>query len=154
MTHLPDDEPRNNPKTAQEHSGTGNNVGRDKNREDTQGDNIEAQEAFKFCTLVFLRRVDPFGLLLLWLMLLQQLDAKDAQGERNKVDQRDATVYGYAPDGKGNNIVSGQSVSGNVIKIINYYYHEDTQINTEEKVDEYIPCPYRGLYHFTPQDTE
>ena len=100
MTHFPDDEPQNNPETAQEHSGAGDNVGAD------------------------------------------------------KVDQRDATVYGYAANAQGANIVSGQSVSGNVIKIINYYYHEDTRIKTEEKADEYIPCPYRGLYHFSPQDAE
>ncbi len=71
MIHLPDDEPQNNPETAQEHSGTGDNVGRD------------------------------------------------------KVDQRNATVDGYAANAQGSNIVSGQSVSGNVINTTNYYYHDE-----------------------------
>ncbi len=93
MTHPPDDKPQKNPEIAQEYSGTGGNVGRD------------------------------------------------------KVDQRDATVYGNAPNAQGSNIVSGQSVSGNIIKIINYYYHEDTQIKTEEKADEYIPCPFPTKGH-------
>ena len=43
------------------------------------------------------------------------------------------------------------------VQIINYYYREATKIVTVESTDtdsENPPCPYRGLFHFGPDDAE
>ncbi|MEH2424067.1 MAG: hypothetical protein V7K48_25120, partial [Nostoc sp.] len=44
-----------------------------------------------------------------------------------------------------------------MITITNYYYREDAKVVTVESADaddKKIPCPYRGLFHFGPDDTE
>ncbi|NJM73324.1 MAG: hypothetical protein HC862_26150 [Scytonema sp. RU_4_4] len=44
------------------------------------------------------------------------------------------------------------------ITITNYYYREDLRVTPVESadasLDEDIPCPYRGLFHFGPDDAE
>jgi hypothetical protein len=52
-----------------------------------------------------------------------------------------------------------QTGSGNTatITITNYYYREDTTVVPIESTvaaDENLPCPYRGLFHFGPDDAE
>ena len=52
------------------------------------------------------------------------------------------------------NVISGDLAT---ITITNYYYREDTKVVTVESGDtdeQEIPCPYRGLYHFSPDDAE
>lgn len=43
-----------------------------------------------------------------------------------------------------------------VITITNYYYREDIKITpvSPDDTDEILPCPYRGLFHFGPDDAE
>jgi WD40 repeat protein len=43
-----------------------------------------------------------------------------------------------------------------VITITNYYYREDLKITpvSPDDTDEILPCPYRGLFHFGPDDAE
>jgi len=41
------------------------------------------------------------------------------------------------------------------ITITNYYYGEEARLVTSDSTDsdrEYLPCPYRGLFHFGPND--
>lgn len=43
------------------------------------------------------------------------------------------------------------------ITITNYYYPENTTVipvESTDAVDENLPCPYRGLFHFRPEDAE
>jgi WD40 repeat protein len=43
------------------------------------------------------------------------------------------------------------------ITITNYYYPENTTVipvESTDAVDENLPCPYRGLFHFLPEDAE
>ena len=43
------------------------------------------------------------------------------------------------------------------IYITNYYYREDNKVVTVESTDATdikISCPYRGLFHFGPDDTD
>ncbi len=43
------------------------------------------------------------------------------------------------------------------ITITNYYYRENTTVVPIESTDienENLPCPYRGLFHFSPDDAE
>ena len=52
-----------------------------------------------------------------------------------------------------------QTGTGNTatITITNYYYREDTTVVAIESTiaaDENLPCPYRGLFHFGPDDAE
>ena len=55
---------------------------------------------------------------------------------------------------KGNNFrASGDAT----ITITNYYYREATKLSSvesEETPDSSLPCPYRGLYHFGPNDAD
>ncbi|MDF5733126.1 MAG: WD40 repeat domain-containing protein [Rhizonema sp. PD38] len=57
--------------------------------------------------------------------------------------------------GDGNVGVQGDRA---IITITNYYYYEDTKVVTVEYTDtaddENLPCPYRGLFHFGPDDAE
>ena len=50
------------------------------------------------------------------------------------------------------------SATGNAaIYINNYYYREEVRVKPVESVeasDENLPCPYRGLFHFGPNDAE
>jgi uncharacterized protein YjbI with pentapeptide repeats len=45
-----------------------------------------------------------------------------------------------------------------VINITNYYYREDIRTapvqSAKTSADDNLPCPYRGLFHFGPNDTE
>ena len=43
-----------------------------------------------------------------------------------------------------------------VITITNYYYREDIKVApvATDDIDEILPCPYRGLFHFGPDDAE
>ncbi len=59
--------------------------------------------------------------------------------------------------------MSGGTAFGTVegsISIINYYYHREQSIDSESvestdtTADENLPCPYRGLFHFSPNDAE
>lgn len=44
------------------------------------------------------------------------------------------------------------------IAIINYYYREDIKVSPitsdDTNIDDDLPCPYRGLFHFGPNDAE
>jgi hypothetical protein len=51
------------------------------------------------------------------------------------------------------------SATGNaVVNITNYYYREETKVASvkpaDAAVDDNLPCPYRGLFHFSPNDAE
>ena len=49
------------------------------------------------------------------------------------------------------------TVEGSVSLIYNYYYREDSQVVPVESTvaaDNNLPCPYRGLFHFSPNDAE
>jgi hypothetical protein len=50
------------------------------------------------------------------------------------------------------------SATGDATVIINYYYREDTRVvpvdSPDTAADENLPCPYRGLFHFGPDDAE
>ena len=50
------------------------------------------------------------------------------------------------------------SATGNAnIQIYNYYYGGSVSIKnvqSADSVDEYLPCPYRGLFHFGPDDAK
>jgi WD40 repeat protein len=55
---------------------------------------------------------------------------------------------------KGNNF---QASGDATITITNYYYREAVKLSSvesEETLDSSLPCPYRGLYHFGPNDAE
>jgi len=43
-----------------------------------------------------------------------------------------------------------------IITITNYYYREDVKVApvSTDGTDEILPCPYRGLFHFGPDDAE
>ena len=43
-----------------------------------------------------------------------------------------------------------------VITITNYYYREDIKVApvATDDTDQILPCPYRGLFHFSPDDAE
>ena len=52
-----------------------------------------------------------------------------------------------------------QTGSGNTanITITNYYYREETRVipvKSADAADDNLPCPYRGLFHFGPDDAE
>ncbi|WP_414589178.1 WD40 repeat domain-containing protein [Scytonema sp. PCC 10023] len=51
------------------------------------------------------------------------------------------------------------TVEGSISIIYNYYYREDTQIvpvpiESTSAPDDNLPCPYRGLFHFGPNDAD
>jgi energy-coupling factor transporter ATP-binding protein EcfA2 len=54
-------------------------------------------------------------------------------------------------------IALGDLATGNKITITNYYYRENTTVVPVESTvaaDDNLPCPYRGLFHFSPNDAE
>ena len=58
--------------------------------------------------------------------------------------------------GKNNTVVQGNNNTQN-IHITNYYYREDIRvvpIKSAQADDENLPCPYRGLFHFSPDDAQ
>jgi hypothetical protein len=54
-------------------------------------------------------------------------------------------------DANSSTIVSGDRAT---ITITNYYYREDTQIEAVASANIDLPCPYRGLFHFGPDDAD
>jgi hypothetical protein len=61
-----------------------------------------------------------------------------------------------ARDVKESVIIPGNSNTA-TITITNYYYREDTKVVSVESTDadgENLACPYRGLFHFGPNDAE
>ncbi|BAY20241.1 WD-40 repeat-containing protein (plasmid) [Anabaenopsis circularis NIES-21] len=60
--------------------------------------------------------------------------------------------------GDNNTVVQGNKSTQN-IHITNYYYREDIRLTAVQPAedaasDKKLPCPYRGLYHFSPDDAE
>ncbi|GGA03028.1 hypothetical protein [Okeania sp. KiyG1] len=56
-----------------------------------------------------------------------------------------------------NSVNSAKDVSINQSRtvIYNYYYEKQTiTTSTEEDIDDNLPCPYQGLYHFNPENAE
>ncbi|BDI14286.1 hypothetical protein ANSO36C_00880 [Nostoc cf. commune SO-36] len=59
------------------------------------------------------------------------------------------------------NLLNDNSVGGDLtfapVQIINYYYREEARLvpsDPTDAVDEYLLCPYRGLFHFGPNDAD
>ncbi|BAY95745.1 MULTISPECIES: hypothetical protein [unclassified Tolypothrix] len=58
------------------------------------------------------------------------------------------------------NLLKDTSVGGDLtfapVQIINYYYREEAKLVLSDSTDadEYLPCPYRGLFHFGPNDAD
>ena len=77
------------------------------------------------------------------------------QGNQNRVVQGQANK---AVQGDRNLVSQGNNNTQN-IHITNYYYREDIQVAFEKPTsdaftDKELPCPYRGLFHFSPDDAE
>ncbi|MBE9002618.1 pentapeptide repeat-containing protein [Nostoc sp. LEGE 12447] len=90
---------------------------------------------------------------------LKQADSPTSQnvvqGHQNRVVQGEDNK---AVLGDSNSVVQGNHNTQN-IHITNYYYHEDIRVafvkpTSDAFTDEELPCPYRGLYHFSPDDAE
>ena len=59
-------------------------------------------------------------------------------------------------DVKESVIIPGTNNTAN-ITITNYYYREETRVipvKSADAADDNLPCPYRGLFHFGPDDAE
>ncbi|UNU23620.1 WD40 repeat domain-containing protein [Microcoleus vaginatus] len=59
-------------------------------------------------------------------------------------------------DAESSAIITGDRNTA-TITITNYYYSENTTVvpvDSTDAVDEKLPCPYRGLFHFGPDDAE
>lgn len=68
------------------------------------------------------------------------------------IEDRSAKVSGSADRSA---IITGDRNTA-TISITNYYYRENTSvvaIDTDTE-NENLPCPYRGLFHFSPDDAE
>ncbi|MBD2458170.1 WD40 repeat domain-containing protein [Nostoc sp. FACHB-87] len=77
------------------------------------------------------------------------------EGNQNRVIQGNENQSVLGDD---NTVVQGNNITQN-IHIINYYYREDIRVYAAKpasdfSTDEKLPCPYRGLYHFSPDDAE
>ncbi|MEH1825382.1 MAG: hypothetical protein V7L22_08425 [Nostoc sp.] len=51
----------------------------------------------------------------------------------------------------------GRDLTFAPVQIINYYYREEARLVPSDSTDaanEYLPCPYRGLFHFGPHDAD
>ncbi|BAY65347.1 WD-40 repeat-containing protein [Calothrix brevissima NIES-22] len=51
----------------------------------------------------------------------------------------------------------GRDLTFAPVQIINYYYREEARLvpaDSTDVADEYLPCPYRGLFHFGPNDAD
>ncbi|MDF2386612.1 hypothetical protein JMG10_34440 [Nostoc ellipsosporum NOK] len=59
---------------------------------------------------------------------------------------------------EGSGYAATSATGDAVIAIINYYYRETSNLACIESADtsfeDNLPCPYRGLFHFGPEDTE
>jgi hypothetical protein len=78
-------------------------------------------------------------------------------------DQKEVSNTDLRNSQFGGGFINAENVNagriGGDIHITNYYYREDTQlaaVKPAEDVssDEKLPCPYRGLYHFSPDDAD
>ncbi|WP_427159974.1 WD40 repeat domain-containing protein [Aliinostoc sp. HNIBRCY26] len=65
------------------------------------------------------------------------------------------------PSQEQENLLKDTSVGGDLtyapVQIINYYYREEARLvpsDSTDAADESLPCPYRGLFHFGPDDAE
>ena len=78
------------------------------------------------------------------------------QATNNNIYSEDDRSVTINRDANKSIIIPGDRNTAN-ITITNYYYREETQIIPVESTntaDENIPCPYRGLFHFGPNDAE
>src|SRR5207253_1644286 len=50
--------------------------------------------------------------------------------------------------------VKGAQVGDHNIIHNYFYYREEVKLTSVDVVDEYLPCPYQGLFHFGPNDAE
>lgn len=66
------------------------------------------------------------------------------------VEDRSAKVGGSADRSA---IITGDRNTA-TISITNYYYRENTIVVPIDTENENLPCPYRGLFHFSPDDAE
>ncbi|OKH43241.1 hypothetical protein NIES2101_31120 [Calothrix sp. HK-06] len=82
------------------------------------------------------------------------MSSSESQGDNRSIK--------IGEDVKSSTVISGDSnvgVQGDnaIITITNYYYREDTKVVTvksSDADDKDIPCPYRGLFHFGPDDAK
>lgn len=89
----------------------------------------------------------------------QQADSSthinEIQGNQNRAVQGKDNK---AVQGDSNIVSQGHSNTQN-IHITNYYYREDIRVTavkpaSDAFTNEELPCPYRGLFHFSPDDAE
>ncbi len=74
------------------------------------------------------------------------------QGENRSIQIGEGINSSSVISGDGSVGVHGDRAT---IAITNYYYREDTKVVTvDTDTDENLPCPYRGLFHFGPDDAE
>ncbi|MDF5731349.1 MAG: hypothetical protein PUP92_25940 [Rhizonema sp. PD38] len=77
------------------------------------------------------------------------------QGEERSIKVGEDINSSNVISGDGNIGIQGDHAT---ITITNYYYRRDTKEVTVESTeitsDKNIPCPYRGLFHFGPDDAE
>jgi hypothetical protein len=88
----------------------------------------------------------------------------DSAEQLEGVDESSSDVGDHPTDQQqsvGDVTVSGGTafgtVEGSISIIYNYYYREDIQVVPVESTvaaDDNLPCPYRGLFHFSPNDAE
>nr|WP_244329095.1 hypothetical protein [Tolypothrix sp. PCC 7910] len=50
--------------------------------------------------------------------------------------------------------VKGAQVGDHNIIYNYFYYREEVKPTSVDVADEYLPCPYRGLFHFGPNDAD
>ena len=75
--------------------------------------------------------------------------------ENKEADNRQIKVG----DGSNyNESIERDYIQGNAYYICNYYYREDVRVTPVKPADasdeDNLPCPYRGLFHFGPDDAE
>ncbi|NEO52334.1 MAG: hypothetical protein F6K54_04120 [Okeania sp. SIO3B5] len=72
-------------------------------------------------------------------------------------NQNTENIEFFGNENAMNSVNSAKDVSINQSRtvIYNYYYEQQTiTTSTEEDIDDNLPCPYQGLYHFNPENTE
>jgi WD40 repeat protein len=81
------------------------------------------------------------------------MNNSEFQGEDRSIKVGEDINSSTVISGDGNVGVQGDRA---MITITNYYYREDTKVVTvdADTDDLEIPCPYRGLFHFSPDDAE
>jgi hypothetical protein len=69
----------------------------------------------------------------------------------------DVTVTGNENASAWVNATGNAAIDQSHHIIYNYYYREETRVNSlaaDDPQTEALPCPYRGLFHFGPEDAE